>query len=1293
VFWAVLSGLGIFSAGATCLDIIDIPMDTQLQAAPANIMFVIDDSGSMDWEFMTSEDGGTFAGEYFNFNMSDNAYDSSYVIAGEEKKLWKARWAGYNKMYYNPAVDYLPWPNMTDASPTAPRSNPINSTPTLTLANEFDSVETGVIVDNLDAGFTKSSSGWGASTYAGDYGSNYYYTYYNDGTAWARWTVDIPAPGTYEVYAWWVETDARVTNATYKIFHNGVEDTVSVNQRINGSTWNLLGSYYFSGGGNEYIQLNATESGTSKYCADAIKVSFAGISTISVKNSHYYTYSGTENTPYLVVLDGAIKYYRFSSNADSVLLAGLILNTSPPDDVVPKSEDGTPRTYAQELQNFANWFSYYRRRELTAKAAIARVIDGIQGVNIGFYSIWGRLNQVVLPVNVTEDGVTYDNTNTLLSLLYTLYSSGGTPLREGLRDVGYYFGDGGDHGYYDIIGPTPYASTADGGACQQCFAIVMTDGYWNGSLSTTTGNEDSGQGAPYADNWTRTLADVAMRFYKNDLSATLENLVPTNYPDMANWQHMVTYGVSFGVNGTLNPDDYDLYNIVPASRVHPTWPDPTDNEDEHRIDDLWHAAVNGRGEFLSASNPEELIDSLQALMQNVMARVGSGASISVNGEELHADTRMYQASYSTDDWSGDVKAYQINQTSGVVIRDTAVWSASSELDGIDWDTDRVIATYNTANGTGVPFRYASLNSSPAQQALLDADANTAQDILNYIRGDAANEQSNGGGFRDRNSKLGDIVHSSPVFFKDVIYAGGNDGMLHAFNAANGQEMFAYVPGLVFSNLYRLSAPALDHRFFVDLTPYAADTGSVDLLVGGLGKGGKGYYGLDITNAGGITSESALAGKVKWEFPANGATDPDMGYSFSEAYIVKANTGGWVVVFGNGYESANGNAVLFILDASTGSVLSRIDTGGGPCNGLSTPIAVDVNTDNKVDYVYAGDLKGNLWKFDLTAGSAGSWDVGCGGQPLFQAKDASGDTQPITTRPDAMFHCVSHLPGYIVIFGTGKYLGNTDFSDTQTQTIYGLWDYGDAPLGYFNRPGLSVSSASLVEQIAIPVANSRLRLVTEFDVDWGTGTDKHVGWYLDLPISKERVIRNLMIRDGKAIFISSVPKDSPCAAGGDSVLNEVNACTGGGGLPLKDANDDGVVDADDLSDTNSDGVIDSSDLAALLDADGGDWIEIPDPDNPSGTVLVPAGMRPQFDVNNDGTIDWNDMTRIPNPNDPSKPLLVAPTGITYPEMIYPPKIVRNPDNTETKYFSTSSGNIEMLREQGEKRGIFYWRCIE
>ena len=252
-------------------------------------------------------------------------------------------------------------------------------------------------------------------------------------------------------------------------------------------------------------------------------------------------------------------------------------------------------------------------------------------------------------------------------------------------------------------------------------------------------------------------------------------------------------------------------------------------------------------------------------------------------------------------------------------------------------------------------------------------------------------------------------------------------------------------------------------------------------------------------------------------------------------------------------------------------------GSGSCNGLSTPIPVDVDLDNKMDYVYAGDLNGNLWKFDFTGSSAADWKVayGAGGtpKPLFQARDAGGAAQPITTKPEVMYHCQSDMPGYIVVIGTGKYLGDTDFANTQTQTIYGLWDYGDDAddseyLGAFNRgstPQLSnqPNTVTLLQQVEIYYgqpgnSNYTLRVLSDNEPTWVTMDDgtagqsvnpsnsvaNNAGWYFDLPISKERMIRNFMIRDGKVILISSIPKSSPCAAGGDSILHEMNACTGG-----------------------------------------------------------------------------------------------------------------------------------------------------
>ncbi len=1112
--------------GSVCVDISEAPLDTQLQAAPANIMFLVDDSGSMDWSFMTQDGpGGRMDIGYTTYEyiwpMGDNIYSdySSYNddIQGSAsaRNYWKSQVSAYNSMYYNPQVTYDPWPTYSNASTSAPRSNPNSSSYTLSLSNNFGTI--------------------GSAT---------------------------------------------------------------------------------------------------------------------VKNSHYFTWNDsnedsvvdTGEAVYLVSLSGTSRsYYRFvDSDNDNYVDAGeltAIAESSVPDYVKPKSA-------AEDLQNFANWFSYYRRRELTAKNAIANVITGLSGVRVGIHGINHSIRQPVLEVNVTQtDGSIIDNTGTLLTQLYNINSSGGTPLRLGLQTIGDYMAGSGSWPY----GTQPYCTAVEGGECQQSFAIVMTDGNWNGS-SPGVGHQDRNMGDPYEDNYSDTLADVAMKYYKTDLSSGLGNLVPENYPDLATWQHMVTYGLAFGLHGTLYPAEYDFYNSDVDERIYATWPQPNADSDT-TIDDLWHASVNGRGEYLSAADPEELTQALELLMLNIESRIGSGASVSINGEEISTDSTIFQSSYSSDGWTGDVKAYGINQLSGDV-NATPEWSAKIVLEDQvltgGWSSSRKIGTCNGT--TGVAFRYSALSTT--QKAQLSSDQ------LDYIRGDESLEENQGGTFRNRTYKLGDIVHSVPVYHDGYIFVGGNDGMLHVLEESYGQEVFAYVPNLVFPNLQYLTDPDYEHKFFVDKSPYVKDTGSATLLVSGLGRGGKGYFCLDVTSPSANT-ESTVGSWVKWEF----SDSTDLGYTYSRAFIVNSNDG-WVVIFGNGYNSTSGHGVLFILNASTGSLIKKIDVGG-TCNGMSTPAIIDVNNDDIVDYVYAGDLNGNMWKFDLTAENSSDWEVayksGSTSEPLFTAKGPSGSSQPITTKPDVMRHCVEN--GYMVLFGTGQYLGDSDFINTDTQTIYGIWDYGDDDddseyLGTFNRgstPQLSnqANSVSLLEQTQIffgqdPGGSTTydLRVLSDNEPSWvtvedinGTGDDadpsntvnNHVGWFFDLPISKERVVRNVIVRDAKLIVVSSIPKSSPCAAGGDSILHEMDAC--------------------------------------------------------SGSRLTEA----QFDINDDGVIDENDMITIDDPDNPGETITVAPTGIKYPAMIYEP-IILTDDDIEMKYFSTAAGNIIMLKEESEKRGMFYWREV-
>ncbi len=1564
-----------------CTDISDVPLDTRFRAAPANIMFVLDDSGSMDWEFITTENDGIFwvggSSHYYIFdNPGDNVYGGQILSTGTDRKTWKTQWAGYNKLYYNPDVEYVPWPTLSNADPNTPQSHPRIAGNTLNLDNSFDTVDTGavviddknisqftktpnnepIIIDNEDTRFAvvqePSSNALRIGEYSAEaWNSTYRYTNVNGQyiTTWtpnlaagnydvyARWhadsdnstavtytvdqggsvtttgTVDqstsggewiqiasdipilagsgtvtlshnrtsssdravadavqfIPTgdhwetasnsnaydddyywtpldtdgtypayaaawvpnlAGSYTIYARWVSGADRSSTVSYMVKHTGGLSPFTVDQTVNGGTWQQLGAGAFTLDASSFIALSHTQSAVNNKVAvaDAIRLLPAATSTITIKNAHYYVWSESANKPYLVILDGStstIKYYavnELATGTDGVVEPGELnlVAGSPPADVT------TSRTYINERQNFANWYSFYRKRELTATAAISRTISQMQGVYVGINTINHNIQQTVL--SIKAGGI--DRTSDLLNLLYNLnISAQGTPLTTGLRDVGRYYDQDDNIKLNGGAGNnSPFAAAADGGACQQAFAITMTDGYYNGG-TPSVGNQDIADGltptyagAPYADAYSNTLADVAMKFYKEDLCNGLDNSIQGNDMDSATHQHMVTYGVSFGVKGNLvsraeNPAAFDYdYNdpLDPDNPVYPTWPNPTSG-DQEKIDDLMHAAFNGRGLFLSASNPDELIDSLLEILEDVELRIGSASSVSVNGDELYEEIntnlRIFQSSYDSENWSGNVQAFRIiNTPTPEVDTGNPLWHARDEIQNQNWDTGRIICTYN--GSSGIPFRYDSLPA--AMKTMLDTNATIAQNTLNYVRGDNTREVKSGGTFRDRLYKLGDIVDSSPTYKHGILYVGGNDGMLHALysedddtNGINGgEEYFAYVPKLVFSDLYKLTSTTYSHQYYVDLTPKVVDvdflvgaTRITTLLVGGLGGGGKGYYALNVSGPDPddpnhpptITDEATLAGKVLWEYPDSSATvitktitaatntspivisaashgfstgdiikisgvlgntaangeriitvidagsfslngsigngaytsggtatysESDyLGYTYSMPNILQSNnSGNWIVLFGNGYNSEIGHAVLFILDPADGSVIRKIDTGaanaGSPkCNGLSTPVAIDINNDSRVDYVYAGDLQGNLWKFDLTSSDPSDWDSAYKNtsgtlKPLFQAIGPDGTTvQPITTRPDVMSMKQANQDGYLILFATGRYIGDLDTSNNNTQTIYGIWDYGDDSddqeyLGSFTRGATPLSNqpstVSLLEQTEIinvdtytvgSLTQHKIDYVTEVDtVDDVAGTTNnynmfsnpitpiteedykpnpthHAGWYFDLPISGERVVTDPLVRGGNAIVISYIPDITPCSASGESVINEINAASGA-------RLDESPWDIDE------NGTFDKPEY----DSDGNLVHE--------GDYLIYNSTAPDSTTAR-GTVS----ARNANPDDYS---IVAPSRIKKAGRLMSPAIATIGPGEELKIMSSSTANaatqnITTVLEQGPTFGIRYW----
>jgi len=1089
---------------ATNLDLSPVPLYLGDSVEP-NIMFTLDDSGSMQWEVMPDENmyftvhvfplpAGLYGGVDYTNQVPNFNDDNVHNFFG--------RSPSNNAIFYNPDVTYFPWSNadgtsMGDAVPTAALYNPALPT-----------------VGSLDLTIKQTQvAGWFSNT-------------------------------------------------------AGLDDAF-------GDPWFGSHSYW----------------------------------PIS-----YYLYNGGSRT------DRA-SYTRVRITSTT---SASTLFTSP---------NGTVRSRDEEVQNFANWFQYYRSRILASRAGVGRAFAR-QGTNmrVGFSAI----NQI----NSTVDGVASDssliqgvrpfsagNRTTFFNNLYgRVINNFGTPLRHALDDVGKYYQRSDDQGPWSETPGT--TNTANHLSCRQSYNILMTDGYWNSTTNPSVGNADGTAGltitgpdnpnfqyspvAPYQDVWSETLADVAMAYWKRDLRLDMVNEVPTNAEDEAFWQHMVNFTVGLGVKGTLDPVT-DWPGLLAGTTL---WPQPmpvSGGSVPENIDDLWHTAVNSRGGFFSAADPDTFADSLSAILSSIADRTSSASSVALNSGTVSGTSKLYQARFDSGDWSGQLLAFPIK--------------SDGTLGASVWDAGRLIPTANartviTYDGlTGQPFRWDDISAS--QKMLI---ANT--DTLNYLRGDQRNETVNGGTLRNRSSLLGDIVHSSPTYLgapsarypdnwgagasensvlyssfkaahssrQHIVYVGANDGMLHAINADTGVELFSYIPHAVYPHLATLASPTYNHKYTVDGTPTIVDaffSGAWhSILVAGLGGGGQGVFALDVTNPSNFTNESSAKTKVLWEFTDD--DERDLGFSYGQPSIVRLNNGKWAAIFTGGYnntadddndgsttnDSISGDAVVYIIDLENGNLIKKFDTkmgstedpsGNGRPNGLSTPSAVDIDGDSTIDFIYAGDLFGNVWKIDVSGTGAGTWDfsykTGAKPDPIYTACAGTvcgaSNFQPITTQLQIIRHPT--LSGYLVLFGSGKYfeVGDNSSTNQTTQSFYAIWDKAENSLTTFDRDDL------LQQQITHELNDFGfdLRVTTENAIDW----ESDQGWYLDLFNTEdgntanhgERTVSQAIVRNGRVIFTTLLPSDNPCEFGGSSWLMELDLFSGAR-LPYTpfDLNSDGLFTTDE-----------------------------------------------------------------------------------------------------------------------------------
>ena len=586
------------------------------------------------------------------------------------------------------------------------------------------------------------------------------------------------------------------------------------------------------------------------------------------------------------------------------------------------------------------------------------------------------------------------------------------------------------------------------------------------------------------------------------------------------------------------------------------------------------AAAGGTVTAHNAGDTVSLKAAFNKIFEDIFKKTSAFGSVSQNSTAINTGSMIFQGRFDSTNWSGEIAALRPD-ASGLM---TPLWS-SATAGLIPGPGTRKVYTLNPGAG-GKEFKlYADL-AAAQQTALAGVDCSVgltgepcAQARINWLRGDDALEDS-AGPLRKRSgvdsngnpyhNVHGDVISSAPFYVKatNTVYVGANDGMLHALDAANGKELFAFIPNAAFPKLYKLTQPSYSHEYFVDgdiAVSTNFETPGKSILVGALGRGGKALYALDVS-----APASFDASKVMWEF-----TDPDLGLVLGKPIIVKLNNGKAAVVVGNGYNSnpANEHSVLFIIDLQTGALIRKIDTMQGSAaltNGLATPRGWDNDGNGTVDYLYAGDLLGNLWKFDLTSGAAADWGSAFGTaavpQPLFVAVDGSGNAQPITGMPGLGINARKGDPNFgkrYVFFGTGRYITTTDVINAQVQTWYGLIDEGVAIAN--NRTDLKqrtieIEKVEKVKDAAGDVvkdaAGNDVEVIPERAFSAAAAGDMvgKKGWYIDLSSPSKGALGERMIGENKLLdqvllATSLIPDSNECKPGGTGYLNAVDPFTG------------------------------------------------------------------------------------------------------------------------------------------------------
>ncbi len=1017
----------------------------------------------------------------------------------------------------------------------------------------------------------------------------------------------------------------------------------------------------------------------------------------------------------------------------------------------PVTIDGVTTT---GYQNWANWYSYYRTRNMMTRTALSRVFSNFgsnlrvawQNINVSNF----LLPSATLITNIADTGsctassidpqaVQTGSATTvpscyrtaLFNWIFQVPASGNTPDRLATIRAGEFFKRGNTSNLND-----PYwepGTTVGNGmelSCRQNFHMLVTDGYWNEGNPTAPpgffGVQNPPVTLPDGTAFSRTdaksrvfwdvpaspagscssdgstdcapsLADIAFYYWATDLrsgSGGLTNNVPPYVPDKntgitaaasavgsnplsnleiyynpandpATWQHVVQFMVTLGIAGKLQySDDVDCI-IDPTNdlcklrkgTVNSTgsvgWPQPKRNVAE-AIDDTWHAAINSRGSYFSASDPGSLVSHLTDVITSILNRSSSSTALSPTMSVITAATSGFVAGYNSGDWSGTLYREPLDSTGTAAGPAQAPWEAGCKLTGGTFTagicsppstppnqspTRKIISVADNGT-TSIAFKWANLSS--AQQAALNTSPTGTTDgygsyRVEYMRGDRTQESTTPQ-LRRRQSLLGAIVNSRPLYvsaptggFTDAfpigspeyqaaasatpvtyaqfvynlrarpatVYVGADDGMLHAFNAVDGSERWAYLPGMMMKNVSSATTPLplgninkitrLTNSSNSALVPGTDDAPIVQdvfyggqwhsVLLGSMRLGGRGVFALDVTSPDTVTESNR---NVLWEIDNKTAGFSNLGYTYASTNIARiacnqspcSGTGGtkggtWVALVSSGYfpldnqtppdpassDAAANQTSLFVIDIQTGKLIREIKTNTAAqfsqvtaSFGLSTPDLYDLNGDQVDDIAMAGDLAGNLWRFDFSDPNPSNWKVDL----MFKTYSAAADVgrYPISVQPVGMWDSVANSP--IFVFGTGKYLGPCDRTasapgtgcgydaNSVTQSFFGIRDYGTGSSNYPIKvsdlqsytPTQSVTGVRTATVNSVPLAKR--------------------GWQMTLnpqgTAPGERVVVAVTpdFTNNRAIMTTLIPTSvsDPCSPGRSGAVMVVDAGTGG-----------------------------------------------------------------------------------------------------------------------------------------------------